>query len=156
MLHDWSVKVTLSIRKASKRLCRILSYEVDVLTVPSYPSNLCQSYYVSAKLPSCPFFSSTIVTVRRVGWEMVSFHGCRTLTFHQGFVYHVANSKKRKFILVFLDSIKNDLWNKIMYLFLFKIFLKISFKNNYLTWYLIFVLSNHLCLLKFVNIHSNI
>ena len=34
MLHDWSVKVTLSIRKASKRLRRILSYEVDVLTVP--------------------------------------------------------------------------------------------------------------------------
>lgn len=31
MLHDWSVKVTLSIRKASKRLCRILSYEVDGL-----------------------------------------------------------------------------------------------------------------------------
>lgn len=82
---------------------------------PPYPSNLCQSYYVSAKLPSCPFFSSTIVTVRRVGWEMVSFHGRRTLTFHQGFVCHVANSKKRKFILLFfLDNIENDLWNSII------------------------------------------
>lgn len=39
---------------------------------------------------SFPFFSSVIVTVRRFPWEMVSFHGCRTLTFHQEFGSHMA------------------------------------------------------------------